>query len=200
MQIAKELNYAYGYILGSAFGGNCTVMLILSHRHLMPWSPCSQSPGRAGRVSSWQLPQPYQPRLKLCCKLSFCTHGRSDALKKCEWYGRGFPCPLLALWQLTPSSAPSLAWSVMWHPITTSNNPMRAYLLKAEGQTKSQSDRPWVTCPRAAALEHGSSVTLQPCAASWVELFRLWRSQTCLMTPPDPAHPPPPREGVSRRT
>ena len=25
MQIAKELNYSYGYIPGSAFGGNCTV-------------------------------------------------------------------------------------------------------------------------------------------------------------------------------
>lgn len=158
MQIAKELNYSYGYIPGPAFGGNCTVNDYTKQSALDAMGPVLPV--------TWvcrPLPQPYQPRLKLCCKVSFSTPGRSDELKKREWHGCGFQCPLLALWQLTHSSVPSLACSVMWHQITTSDNPTRAYLLKTEEETESQRDRSRVTCPRAAASEHGSYVTLNPC-------------------------------------
>lgn len=111
MQIAKELNYSYGYILDQPLVATAQWMTTLSNQHWMPWAPCSQSPGCAGRVSGRPLPQPHQPRLKLCCKLSCSTPGEATSWRN-RGYGCGFQRPLLALWQLTHPLCP--AWHAQW--------------------------------------------------------------------------------------
>lgn len=79
MQIAKELNYSYGYIPGPAFGGNCTVNDYTKQSALDAMGPVLPITWVCRRLSGPPLPQPHQPRLKLCCKLSCSTPGEATS-------------------------------------------------------------------------------------------------------------------------
>lgn len=153
-----------------------TTLIKGNHLALSAMVLFSQSPGRAGRVSSLQLPQPSQPRFKLNCHSPLISKATNFTMNWRNMSDTGAAFSVLCWHSDSYLSPLCLAWHDqccdIWSPRQAT--PRGRILLKTEEETEPQSDPPRVSCPRAVALELGSWVTLNPCSPALPPAWNLF--------------------------